>query len=462
MEAVSESLEDEPWKQIDSIAIYINGEEVDSMDVDDEDSWSRELSNGSNLTNEVAGNRAYEVRFTGLDTMIEEGEDVLVEIEVTTSGSIDDNDLTQSWAVWIPKDGVRAIDGEGIDQYTGSDLEFTEFEIEAGDDGDVDVRESDDDLDASILVIDTNDKKGPYEVFRFEVDNSEDAAVFLNTLVITASTSDSDIDDVISDLVIEIDGEEFDYDTASTTAGNVGQYTFDFEDNNDEVPVEEDERIEIVVKAEFNSAGSAFANYADGATVQFGVGKINGSAYGVNALTAEGQSTGDASTVGGTQESAVHTLRATGIVVEGVSESATVDQAEFSGDIEKGIFEIEVQISALEEDAYIEDSVGTSASTGAGFVVSITNNGVAFIGTTTAYISEESSDSETNNRHRISEGTSDTFTIRVELDPTGLSAGQSYGVSLDTIRFASTSSATLVGFTVADEEEYETNKVTID
>ncbi|MEY2640678.1 MAG: trimeric autotransporter adhesin [Candidatus Parcubacteria bacterium] len=455
-EAVSESLEDEPWNQIDSVAIFINGEEVDSMDVDDEDSWSRETSNASNLSNEVSGNRAYEVRFTGLDTVVEEDEDVLVEVEVTTSDNIDDSDLTQSWAVWIPTDGIRAIDGEGIDQYTGDSAEVTEFEIEAADDGDISVRESDDDLDAQILVVDTDDKKGPYEVFRFEIDNSEDASIFLNTLVITASTSDSAIGDVVSDLTVEIDGEEFDYDSASTTA-NVGDYTFDFEDNNDEVPVEEDERVEIVVKAEFNQA----SNYAEGTVVQFGVGKINGAALsGLTAVTAEGQATGDASTVTGTQEGAVHTLRTAGIVIEGVSESATVDAAEFSGDTEKGVYELEVQITALEEDAYIAKYVSTSGSaTVAGFVFSVTTSGSAFAGTTTAFISEETVDSEVNNRYKIPEGTSDTFTVKVELDPT--TGGTAYGISLDTIKFATTSDGTLVSYTVPDEDEYETNKVTV-
>lgn len=453
-EATTETAEDEPWNQIESVAIYINGEEVDSMDVDDEDAWSRESSEFS-----PASSRAYDIRFSGIDEVISEGDDVEIEIEVTASDSIDDSDLPQSWTVTIPENGIRAIDGSGIDQYTGDDGEYKEFTIEAAEDGDVTIRESDDDLDASILVVDEDDKKGPYEVFRFEIDNDENADVLLNTLVILASTSDSDIDTVIADLMIEIDGEEFSYDTASTTAGNVGEYTFDFEDNDDEIPVAEDETIEVVVKAEFLKRSG---NYSDGTQVQFGIGKVNSVNYGAIGLTAEGDSTGDASAVSGRQESAVHTLRTEGIVVEGVSESATVDQAEFSGDIEKGIFEIEVEITALEEDAYIQDSVSTSASSGAGFVVSITDNGVAFIGTTTAYISEESSSTETANRHKIPEGTSDTFTIRVELDPTGASAGKSYGVSLDKIRFASTSDATLVDFTVPDEEEFETNKVTID
>ncbi len=454
VESVTETAEDEPWNQIEEIAVYINGDKVADMQVDDEDEWSREDS-----TETPSTSRAYEVRFTGLDTMIEEGEEVTVELEVTTSGNVDDTDLPQSWKIWIPTEGIRAIDGAGIDQYTGSNSESKNFTIEEAQDGDVTVRESDDDLDASILVVDNDDKKGPYEVFRFEIDNDDSADVLLNTLVVTASTSDSDITSVISDVMVEIDGEEFSYDTASTTLpANHGQYTFDFEDNDDEIPVAAGETIEVVVKAEFLKLSG---NYTDGTQVQFGVGKINGSNLELG-ITAEGDSTGDAAAVSGRQEGAVHTLRREGIVVEGVSESATVDQAEFSGDIEKGIFEIEVEVTALEEDAYIQDSVSTSASSGAGFVISVTNNGVSFVGTTTAYISEESSDTETANRHKISEGTSETFTIRVELDPTGASVSQSYGISLDTIRFASSSDVSLVSFTVPDEAEFETSKVVID
>lgn len=452
LEGVTETLEDEPWNQIDSINLIIDGKEVDSMDVDNEDDWSREDSNET-----PTSSRSYEARFSGLDVIAKEGDDVLIEVEVVTSSSIDDSDLTQSWKIMIPTDGIRVIDGKGIDHYEGSDSESTEFEIEAGSDGDVSIRESDDDLDASILVVDINDKKGPYEVFRFEVDNSEDADVLLNTLVLTASTSDSDIDDVVSDITIEVDGEEFDFDTASTTQGNVGEYTFDFEDNGDEISVEKDTRVEVVVMVEFKQAGTAFANYADGATVQFGIGKINGATYGSNAITAEGATTGDSSTVSGTQESSVHTLRTTGIVIEGVSENYTsrLNLDNTSAD-DQGIFTFEVRITALEEDAYITDTVATTSSTTAGFVTSYT--GASFTGTATARIADTSADTETANRWKISEGTSETFEIVVELDPSAVGA---YGIELTSVNFASSSTATPVAYTVPDENEYSIPTATI-
>jgi hypothetical protein len=60
-------------------------------------------------------------------------------------------------------------------------------------------------------------------------------------------------------------------------------------------------------------------NYVDGTTVQFGVGKVNGENFDIG-IVAEGESTGDDSEVSGRQEGAEHTLRTSGIVIEGVSE----------------------------------------------------------------------------------------------------------------------------------------------
>ena len=460
IEAVTENLEDEPWNQIESMAILVNGEEIDSMNVDDEDAWSREDSSDSSTT---AATRAYEVRFTDLDTVVEEGEDVLVEVEITASDSIDDSEMTQSWKVWIPTEGIRAIDGKGIDQYTGSNSESTEFEIEAADDGELSVRESDDDLDSQILVVDLDDKKGPYEVFRFELDNSDDAAVLINTLTVSAVTNDDDITDVISELTVEIDGEEYNYDTASTTLpATVGQYTFDFEDNGDEIEIDEDTTVEVVVMAEFNKTTG---NYSDGTTVQFGVGKVNGANLDTIGVVAEGVATGDGATESGRQEGSTHTLRTTGIVIESVSEDFEHElNLDTTSADNRGIFTFEVKITALEDDAYIPDSATSSVSvTTAGFVASTT--GAAFdltgadLGTSSARISDTSADTKVGGRWKVSEGTSETFTVVVELDPVGAPAA--YGMDLTKVYFSSTSDGTLASYTVPDEPEFSIPTVTI-
>lgn len=441
-------LEDEPWKQFEEVALYINGEEVDSMNADDEDDWSR--SSSSDNTDD---SRAYELRFTGLDEVFQENDEVEVVVEVTVQDSLDSENVTQRWKVWIPENGIRAVDGEGIDQYTGSDDESKNFDVEAADDGEVDIQESDDDLDPEILIVDDEEKKGPYEVFVFEIDN-EEADIFLNTLTLVASTSDDDIEDVVSDITVEIDGEEFSYDTASSTGtSNVGEYTFDFEDNDDEIPVEQDETVEVVVMVEFNQV----SGYEDGDQFQVGVGYINGGNYGSVGVTAEGQQTGDASDVSGRIEGSVHTLRTEGIALESVSESFSYrNNTTDSLSDDEGIYTFEVQITALEEDAWIDDNVSTTASTTAGFVALVTGN--SFSGTSSARIAQTSADVETNNRYKVSEGTSETFTIVVELDP---SAKGAFGLELDKVNFASSSTGTQAAYTVPDENEYELPTETI-
>ena len=460
VEAVTETAEDKPWRQIEEIALYINGKKVDDMQVDDEDAWSRESS-----TVTPDSSRAYEVRFTGLDTVVEEGDKAEIEIEVTASDSIDDSKLDQSWRIWIPANGIRATDGAGIDQYTGSASETKDFTIESADDGDVTVRESDDDLDPSILIVDNNNKKGPYEVFRFEIDNDDSADVLLNTLTIVASTTDDDIEDVISDVMVEIDGEEFSYDTftVATSTNRAGAYLFDLEDNNDEILVDAGDTIEVVVKAEFLKLSG---NYTDGTTVQFGIGKVNDVNYGDGSvgITAEGDSTGDASVVSGRQQGSVHTLRREGIVVEGVDKSYSArPNLDTTLDDDEGVFTFEIEITALEEDAYIPDSASTTASSVTeGFVTTITGTSFdtsgADTGTSTARIADTTSDNEVNNRHKIAAGTSETFTVVVELSPGATGA---YGLDLTKIMFSSTSDGSLVAYTVPTASEFSIPTQTI-
>ena len=449
VQATDETAEDEPWDQIESIALYLNGEKIAEKDTDDEDDWSRESTN----TDVADGNRSYRLRFTGLSERLEEGDEAEIEVEVTTPDSMDSGDLPQSWAVWIPDNGIRAIDGAGIDQFTGSDTENKEFDIEAAQDGTVDFQVSDDDLDTSILIVDQDDKSSEMEIFRFEIDN-EDADIFLNTLVLTALSTTADVDEIISELKVEIDGTSYDFDTSSTTLGTTGQYTFDFEDNNDEVPIEEDDTVEVIVMAVFNQASG---NFAEGETIQIDVETTV-----TTGTTAEGQQSGDASSITGSAQGAQHVLRSAGILLELVGDPSFTKEPVYGPNstvaAERGFFTMKVEITALEDDVWIYDTVGTSTpqnlDAAAGFVYSILSDGTTYTGTSSASIKKETSNTKTNNRHKINDGGSETFTLEVRLDP---DASDSYGISLDAINFSTTSAAVSTSsFTVPTDGEYDT------
>jgi hypothetical protein len=142
--------------------------------------------------------------------------------------------------------------------------------------------------------------------------------------------------------------------------------------------------------------------------------------------------------------------------IEGIAESVHVDEAQVAGEAEKGIFEIEVLVTTRQDiwipDSFLQDKVGE-----VGFQFRIT--GDVFSGDTSSFISEETSDTETNNRHKVAAGTSETFMLRAELDPetTGV-----YGVELFALHYSTSSDGLLMTFEVPDDSEFETKKVALD
>jgi|GEM_PF-801279 len=452
LEGMNQLNEDEPWKQIKDITLYVNGNKVATRNASDKSVWSRETS-----TELPASSRAYEIRFVNVNERIEESEEVEIEVEITASGNIDNSDLPQQWKVWIPNNGIRAIDGEKIQQYTGSDSQSKHFTIETADDGDVTIREISENQDSQLFIVDSKNKKGSYNVFEFEIKNQQ-ADIYVNKLTLLASTSDDRIEDVVNELQVVIDGKTYSSDAYSKDGG-VGIFTFDFEDNDEEILIKKDEIVKVVSKATFNKFTN---NFAEGTTVQFGIGKINGASYGDVGIEAEGKNSGKNSDVGGRQESKIHTLRSEGVNAGTTGQAtATLKKANFAGDTEQGTYEIDIKLSALEADMYIPNSVGTTTEATAGFVYRITNAGVPFEGDVIAFVSDNNARTETNDRLKISEGSSVSFKILVRLDPTGVASGNAFGVELQQVRFSSTPIGDLATYIVPNEARYETKRIVI-
>lgn len=143
--------------------------------------------------------------------------------------------------------------------------------------------------------------------------------------------------------------------------------------------------------------------------------------------------------------------------------TAELKEAKFSGDEEKGIYEFEIDLDAFGGDMYIPDSVGSSTENSVGFVYEIINNNTAFTGNVNAFISEHDSDSEQNNRIKISEDSSVNFKVTVELDPEGEAGGNAFAVKLTKAIFSKTSSGALIQYSLPSKNsKFETKKITID
>lgn len=148
------------------------------------------------------------------------------------------------------------------------------------------------------------------------------------------------------------------------------------------------------------------------------------------------------------------------ITVTSISESATVDLAEYAGDIERGIYEIEVDVQAGNNDVFIPDFRDIP-----GFTYSITDTGIPFTGSTTAYIAESNAPYlggvGVAGRYRVAQNTSANFTLRVELDPIGSSSGRQFGIRLLQLHYGNSTSTVDKAYMFPNSPEFETNKVTI-
>lgn len=165
------------------------------------------------------------------------------------------------------------------------------------------------------------------------------------------------------------------------------------------------------------------------------------------------------------------------IFVEPIQEGVTVRSAEFSGDTSKGIYEFEFRVTATDQDVFIRNTVLKELpdrdNKSAGFVYDIDTQAQDFSGTITSYISETSASllnvEAAGEYYKIEKGSSETFTVRIELVPDRESEGHAYGVQLGAIQYrtgfdmyATSGSVLLENFVRPDLNlDFTTNKVTI-
>jgi hypothetical protein len=192
---VGGTADDEPWDVFETITLMVDGDEIAEEDIDEEDDWNED-------------DNPFQFRITGLDYVVEEDETVEVEIYLTAENNVDDP-ANADWEIYIDDEGVRGIDTAGITQYTGDTADTVSFGVdEEGGDEDLVIKSSNNDPDSALLQVDEDDEEW-YEVFVFELE-AEENDIDVETIVLEVITTDGDYADLVNDMKVEIDGEEFD------------------------------------------------------------------------------------------------------------------------------------------------------------------------------------------------------------------------------------------------------------
>lgn len=250
--SVGGTADDEPWDVFETITLAVDGDEIAEEQVDDEDDWSKD-------------DQPFEFRFTGLDYIVEEDETAEIEIWVTAQDNVDDV-ANADWIIYVDDEGIRAVDSEGIQNYIGKTSDTVAFNIDAeGGDEDITIRTSSDDPDASTLEVDADNDSDWYEVFVFELESDEND-IDIETLEFGVITTGGNYADIVDDIYVEIDGDEFDDVTEDLTDADDAQLTFDIDKD---ATVDADEEVTVSVWMKFKQA-------TQGKTVQVDVDAVYG------------------------------------------------------------------------------------------------------------------------------------------------------------------------------------------
>ncbi|MEX2515249.1 MAG: hypothetical protein WD335_03935 [Candidatus Paceibacterota bacterium] len=404
--------DDEPWDVFEEVSIIVDGDEIASKNVDDEDDW---------LDDDADSNGFYEVRFSGLDFVVREGDTAEFTIAVEVASNVDDAANSPTWDVAILEDGIRAIDGEGINQYIGNDddtsADTQSFDIdEEGGDEELNVTSSSDDPDESVIQVDEDDRSDEYGIFAFDME-AEGNDLEVNEIKVDidlrglTNASSTDYDDIVNDGYLEIDGQQFDIDSKSVGAagGTTATATLTFDIDGD-LTIDEDDEVTAMLFLEFNQQNG---NYVGGEEIR---AKVNADDFDV-----EGADDLSASQLDGTATGDYHTL-----LVEGVY---AADAADTSASQSEGLasYEFVVELTAFETDVYL--SATSTANESDAFEIGTIGTG------TTTYSFVSDADQETNNSYKIDEGSTEEFTITVTFDP--LNSG-SYRATLSSVNFETT------------------------
>ncbi|MEK7462389.1 MAG: peptidoglycan-binding protein [Patescibacteria group bacterium] len=406
-----DNTENDPWDVFETISLWVDGDMVAEFDASDEDEY----------LDEDLGT----FRLTDLGLVLMEGEEVDVVLAATVLGTVDDAGVTDEddWSIRV--DEVRYFDADGVaddDSITGEIGDAATFNVvEAGDGEELKFSLGDNNPDSTDIIVDEDDTTDGVTILEYTIE-AEEGDIELNNLAVNVDVTGDSYADVIDDIMLIVDGEEF--DAEGTPADVNGSTTAQFDIDGD-VTVAMDEEITVEVVVDFKSQ----ATYANGTTIVAQVTSIE------RALTdAEGADDLGSADFSGSAVGETHTLVASGIVVPVDGFTSSVDT--LGQDDTIGEYTLEFEVTAVEGDFYITDNAAaasTSPTDGVAFSVS-----PAAVGTITAVL-DSTGDEDTTGVFTVSEGETETFTLTVTYDP---AAAGSFRVSLDEVIYSASTNGT--------------------
>jgi peptidoglycan hydrolase-like protein with peptidoglycan-binding domain len=249
-------------RYLEEVAITLDGEVVGSVDASD---FSRD---GATSTATIALD----------DAMVEAGEEVRFYVTLTAAESINDSELDAELNVVVDRVRVEDASGAVLTEDVDNVSTTVDFEDATAND-DARIKSDSATRDAGLLKVEENKSSEEFDVltFKFDVDEDSSDLVVLEIPVEFSIDNGSttgvlDVEDMIKDLWIEVDGEkydDFDWGTNVQIAANateVATATITIDEGDLEIAA--DDVVDAVVFVEFNEQDG---NYSEGTTIEASV-----------------------------------------------------------------------------------------------------------------------------------------------------------------------------------------------
>lgn len=429
---VASGTEEDPWDTFEDISLWVDGEEVARESADDEDMYLDE-DDGS-------------IRLSGLDIVASEDEELTIVIAVTPQDGIDDLDAT--WNVDVTS--LRFEDGDDVTSTETITVDAVDFDItEEGGEDELVLRSSTNDPEAATFALESDERSDWMNIFTFRLDTDDSVNdITINELPLALTFSKDTYANVVNDVKLVVDGEE--YDDFTVASSSVAYLVFDIDGD---LVIEAGEEAEVEVMVEFKALPTA----DEGMTIAANATSSQIDAEGADDLASTTQMEG--SVTGET-----HTLRTDGVNIEaGEMDSELQSLSDSSSTDDRGVFTIDFDVTAAGEDVFVAKTAAKSTST-----VTLTTAGVYYYVTdgsgtekdaTTTTQSLASTAETSGGQYVVRDGETETFTLSVTIDPdiTGYYAINLFGINynLTTAGTADTQQRALPA------EDYETSSENI-
>ena len=420
--------ERDPWDVFEDVSLWVDGEKIAELVIDDR----------SDYLNRTDGT----IRFSNLNLILEEDEEVEVTIAASVQNSVDGAGSNATWSVSV--DSLRFKDAMNVvatDTTTGDLQQSVDFEIvERGDGEELKFKTSTNNPAEQTVIIDDSQRTNNVTILGYSIE-ALGGDIELDRLYVNVQTGTASFNDVVSDIRLKIGSNTFKKDSVVSSGSYSSNNVLVSFDIDNKVTIDEDDEQDVSVIVDFKAKTA----YANGETI---FAQITSAERDMT----EAEGADDVEAFSGSIVGKVQTLIAEGVYVPTSGVKMTTNTLGTNSTI--GVYTIEFTVNAVEDDFYITDQASTSNLTSIGGIQYSVDTTVGTPTSVTAVLSSTANE-DTNGVFTIREGRSETFTLIVTVD--AATAGN-HRVAMNAVRFSANNDGVTSGatYTVTPTNQFRT------